>query len=180
MTVLLPKSQHQSSKQWASVSWCFLGSYLYSGISGSLPSVLRVKQHCCSWDFGSFQSWFKMNSWNTQTIHRTHVIKQLLSQSAFKESETNKNQRQLQTPSSSITHAFISFLSWRNLFALSDWLSICVFTVSTNHRLLKTKANPWPEIKSAWESPRCAALIHFSYPRGTSKSPSINREAALS
>lgn len=64
--------------------------------------------------------------------------------------------------------------------SLPDWLSICVFAVSTNHRLLKTKANPRPDIKSVWESPRCAALIHFSYPRGTSKSPSINREAALS
>lgn len=66
------------------------------------------------------------------------------------------------------------------LHSLICSLSICVFAVSTNHRLLKTKANPRPEIKSAWESPRCAALIHFSYPRGTSKSPSINREAALS
>lgn len=67
-------------------------------------------------------------------------------------------------------------------YLLSPWLalSICVFSVSTNHRLLKTKANPRPDIKSVWESPRCAALIHFSYPRGTSKSPSINKEAALS
>lgn len=39
---------------------------MYSGMSGSLPSVLRVKQHCCSWDLGSFQSWFRMNSCNTE------------------------------------------------------------------------------------------------------------------
>lgn len=113
ITVLLSKTQHQSSFQ------CFPWSYLYRGISGSLPSVLRVKQHCCSWDFGSFQSWFRINSCNTQTRKKTHVIK-LLQQTAFKESEANKNQRQLQNSSSSVSHAFISFLSWpTNLFALS-------------------------------------------------------------
>lgn len=161
-----------------------------------MPSVLRVKQHCCSCDFGSFQSWFRMNSCNTHTHQTQHKCNQPTSFSNFARrirNRRNKNQLRLQTltlPWSLMLlfhschdplHPFLPLLLLHSLIcSLSDWLSICVFTVSTNHRLLKTKANPRPEIKSVWESPRCAALIHFSYPRGTSKSPSINREAALS
>jgi hypothetical protein len=38
-------------------------TYLYTGMSGSPPSMVRnVRQHCCSFDLGSFQSWFMMKS----------------------------------------------------------------------------------------------------------------------
>lgn len=50
-------------------SWHAASTYLYKGMSGSFPSVLRVRQHCCSWDLGSFQSWFKMNSCRNQPKH---------------------------------------------------------------------------------------------------------------
>lgn len=134
-----------------------------------------------------------MNSCKTRTKQNTHVIHTTSFTNFLQKIRNARNKILLCSKlSASITHAFISFLrhdpSHRFypfllhslICSFPDWLSICVFTVSTNHRLLKTKANPGPDIKSALESPRCAALIHFSYPRGTSKSPSINREAALS
>ena len=130
-----------------------------------------------------------------QSAH-THAIKPfpfLHKKTSETQEIKKKNQLQLQNspPSAAQCFYFILAVTLSTTFtprsflhslicSLPDWLSICVFTVSTNHRLLKTKANPRPDIKSVWESPRCAALIHFSYPRGTSKSPSINREAALS
>ena len=116
-------------------------------------------------------------------MQSNHMVRKLLSNNQ----KCKKSKSAVTNSLPQLLMLFISFLSWPFLpfpplllHSLICSLSICVFAVSTNHRLLKTKANPRPEIKSAWESPRCAALIHFSYPRGTSKSPSINREAALS
>lgn len=44
-------------------------------MSGSVSDVsLRVRQHCCSWDLASFQSWFIMNSCNQQRPAQCRIL----------------------------------------------------------------------------------------------------------